>query len=70
MTRTKFELSEVAAGRLDSVRERLRVSAHPSLSFSQLAELLVAHWEEHPPDSRWVLEFEFATKRGRPRTPS
>lgn len=44
----------------------LQVAAHGKLSYSQLIELLVAHWRKNPPDSKWVLQFEFMTKRGRP----
>ncbi|GBE23756.1 hypothetical protein BMS3Bbin02_00021 [bacterium BMS3Bbin02] len=65
-----FTFSATAATVFRELAATLRGAAHPTLSHSQLVELLVAHWGESPPDSRWVLDFNFVTKRGRPRTPS
>ncbi len=62
-----FHLSGSASGELRKLRAVLRVGAHPTLSFSQLVELLVSHFRERQPDSRWVLDFEFSTRVGRPR---
>jgi hypothetical protein len=45
----------------------LQGGAFDSLSFSELMELLVAHWRNSPPDAQWVMNFKFVTKRGRPR---
>lgn len=61
-TRVSLAFRELAA--------TLRGSAHPTLTQSHLLELLLAHWHESPPDSRWVLDFEFVTKRGRPKASS
>lgn len=65
-----FTFSAPAAHLFRELAATLQKAAHPKLSQSQLVELLVAHWEEHSPDSRWVFDFEFVTKRGRPRTSS
>lgn len=65
-----FTFSEHAASLF---REQIAVlceAAHPKLTQSQLIELLIWHWCEHPPNSREVLNFDFVTKRGRPRASS
>ena len=36
------------------------------LSQSQAAELLLEHWEQHPPDYIWVRDFKSRIIRGNP----
>lgn len=59
-------LSAPAMRELRELRERTGKQSVGQTSYSELVELLVAHWKQHPPPAAFVLGFEFQTKRGRP----
>lgn len=61
-----FMFSSPAAAAFREVALATRAS-HGEVTFSEMLELLVWHWREHPPEGSDVLRFDFATKRGRPR---
>ena len=48
----------------------LKTNAFPSLTYSQLLEMLLANWERSNPGIKWCQDFhdtKMKTKRGRPR---
>lgn len=65
---SRFAFSAIATALFRKRIEMVKGGLHKKLTQSQMIELYEAHWEQHPPEISWVLNFEFQTKRGRPRT--
>lgn len=65
-----FSFSRPASLVFRELSADIQMGSFPSLSYSQLIELLVAHWRKTGPTYQWCCDFydtKMKTKRGRPR---
>ena len=58
-----FQFNLVQARRLRELCEKLRAGPHPKLSFSGELEILLDHWEAHPPPVSWLFRWRTTAKR-------
>lgn len=59
-----LRLGETAAKLLHGMRKDLH-AVDRVMTTGRVIDILVAHWEQHPPDPFWILEYQFRVRFGR-----